>query len=472
MARRLACLPAILLAAMLAPPAAMAATEEVEVPVTVRPLEGKTQPSQCFVWIVAEWKDPEGATGWKLEFKRKGVAQSKGVRPPFDDEFLAKYGLRPSGDAHWARITYFARDAPGRVPSCAGKAAELMSAYSDFTMTVTVKKKTTIEGVVKDTDGDPVSGANIKVAGVGSDRTDDEGYYEVELPDRDRTYRVTPSHSAAERFTPKRRTVRVKKGQTKKANFKMKAQRTIEGRVGLACSGSSCSRAGVFGVKIKARGGRSYADETDAKGEYKLHVRKGRYRVTADAGPMTASPSRRTVDVRKSRKRTADYKACLAGPSSSGKASAAAVTGGVWAQVKQESLRGVETCAEYIVLRWTPTRQLLTVTRYSVPLCSTANNPQPTYDVTRAQYVYREARVDTGQGHALVASPGRVDFVFGNPTELMRGAFNDEGGGVRLPGWFRTIGGGKCEGKAYDRIGVVKYKNDPNAVLDFLPKGP
>lgn len=470
--RRLTLLLTILIAAGAAPPAALAATEEVDAPVTVKPLEGKASSSQCFVHIVAEWKDPEGATGWKLDYKRKGVPQTKRPRPPFDDEFLAKYGMRPPEGSHWQRITYFAKSAPGRVPSCAGKAGELMSAYSDFKMTVAVEKKTTIEGTVKDTDGDPVQGATVKVAGAGSDRTDDRGFYEVELPDRDRTYRVTPSHSAADRFLPKRRTVRIKKGQTKKANFRMKAERTIEGEVGLACSGASCSRYGVFGVKIKASGGRSYSGTTDEKGEYKLHVRKGRYRVTPDAGPMAAAPTRRTVDLRRSRKKTADYEVCLSQPSSGGKASAAAVAGGMFAQIKQKTLRGESSCVEYVVVRWYANTGALKVTRYSVPLCTTIDRQQPHYDPTNGRYRLRDVPVVNDQsGSLLRILPDSVDFIYVQTSEQIRGFVGAETGAVRLPAYTERYGTTSCEGGAVEKLNLYRQSANPDAPLKQLPKG-
>src|SRR5690606_25470317 len=97
-----------------------------------------------------------------------------------------------------------------------------------------------------------------------------------------------------------------------RADFTMRAERTIKGRVMLDCKGStSCSLLPVSGVRVRASGARKYAATTDDEGRYKLRVRKGRYKLTASAGDLRITSGQgRRVDLRKARSRTGRFTAC------------------------------------------------------------------------------------------------------------------------------------------------------------------
>ena len=69
----------------------------------------------------------------------------------------------------------------------------VLPATTDAKVLVTVKDDARIVGKVTDTDGDPVPGVLVRAKGAGRDRTDADGEYEIDVPERARKYVVTPS---------------------------------------------------------------------------------------------------------------------------------------------------------------------------------------------------------------------------------------------------------------------------------------
>ena len=184
------------------------------------------------------------------------------------------------------------------------------AAISDVKVTVTVEADARIIGKVKDPAGNPVSGVKVRAKGAGSDSTDSDGNYEIDVPEKKRTYKVVPK-KGKNKFKPRSRRVKVTPGQTKRADFRMKGF-VIEGKIRQACDGSVCFDNPIGGARVIARNGkRKVRATTDADGNYSLVVpRKATWRVTPKGNGMVMKPKQRKVRLRSSKKGKQNFDAC------------------------------------------------------------------------------------------------------------------------------------------------------------------
>lgn len=181
------------------------------------------------------------------------------------------------------------------------------------------------------------------------------------------------------------------------------AERVIEGRVDLACAASrrQCRNLPVEGVEVTAVGGsprRTFTGMTDARGRVSLGVKKGVYQVKADSDALRIKTRAQSVDVRQRRSGRAAFEAC----GLKGRASIAAVTGGVWKG-------GNEDCLNYFELSWRPSSQALSITWVSMPVCSGAGGKW----VGPVKQLLHQRMVDPRMtGTNLVVSQAAVAFMY------------------------------------------------------------
>jgi hypothetical protein len=142
--------------------------------------------------------------------------------------------------------------------------------------------------------------------------------------------------------------------------------RVIQGRVVLSCSGeNSCFEEPLMNVKITANGPKDYRAKTGADGVFSFIVKKGVYKVTADANGVRIKDKARSLDLRKPGTKKANFDGC---GFESGGASTAAVPGGIWAG---------KDCSSEVELRWrnsdTAGQGLSVVKWNSLPTCETGD---------------------------------------------------------------------------------------------------
>ncbi len=113
----------------------------------------------------------------------------------------------------------------------------------------------------------------------------------------------------------------------------------------------------VHDVKIKAESGggkagaaRSYNARTDTSGHFEIDVKKGKYKVSANAGLFKTSPGEERVNLKNKSKARADFKACGFKDSASASASASAATnvrpGDWWGD------KGTAKCYSRVEMTW------------------------------------------------------------------------------------------------------------------------
>jgi hypothetical protein len=301
---------------------------------------------------------------------------------------------------------------------CSQQVAAMRAAWTSATVEVQLKADAKIVGKVTDTDGDPVAGVRVRARGAGADRTDAEGEYEIDVPERTRTYVVTPALRETT-FRPRRRSVRVKAGQTARASFRALYERAIAGRIRLGCSGEAgCSILPVRGVKVRATaigttsGARSYTATTDDDGRYKLRVRKGRYRVRTTNAVAGITPARRTLNVVRRKRANADFRACgLKGSGARGRALLNAVGAGLWTSAP--------TCQEQVKVSWSPAQGRLSFTWSGMPTCRrVAPNgggiEGKAFALNQRRWVAGPGyvRIDPNANHVLRDAGDRIRFEF------------------------------------------------------------
>jgi hypothetical protein len=299
----------------------------------------------------------------------------------------------------------------------------------------------------------------VSAPGAGSACTDADGDYEIDVPERTRTYVVTPHLNGQKTFLPARRSVRVTPGATRRANFRLRYERAIFGDVSLGCAGQTgCKVLPVAGARVTVNavgtvsGRRRYTTRTGEDGRYKLLVRKGRYRATAPGAALDYSPARRGLNLNRARKGRADFRGCIA--KGEGKSSDA-VRGGTWRSTGCGHLVTVDldrdvifegiTGLPRIALTWK------TVTRETVR--SGGRERRVAYDQPRWVLGPAPVMVDR-RGlvplmpdgtprlpEPIVVSENKVDFAHADPDTL---------GSVWLAGWVGQAGSGVAEGIAPD----------------------
>lgn len=283
------------------PAAAAAATgKTVEVPVTMDWRIGHSGVSACSSWGLATWPAQKGATAWELRYHfsppnpAAAGERTKHLSPPFDDDEFERFGWSPGKGKHWHGLSYSGRSHFGGSPvSCDDLQAKQKATISNVRIAITLAPDATIAGVVKAPDGSPLRGVRVRAGGRGA-RTGADGRYEIDVPEKARTYRVTAS-KAGLTFRPKSRRVAVQPGRTSRASFKAKGHAVLVRVTRTDCPIASSSddgderkcKPGVKGAKVTARkvgGGSSpVSARTDADGSVLLIVEKvgpHRFKVT------------------------------------------------------------------------------------------------------------------------------------------------------------------------------------------------
>ncbi len=368
------CTAAALLALLVIAPRASAETKEIEVPATMQWFLGNGSPFQCYSVGMASWPEQEDAVGWVVHYKWNGDPRERPVSPPFDDETLDRdpYNATPGKGRHWHLLTggYGSHANPNwPPPDCSEIQSNQKAALSDVKLVITVEPNAKIVGKVKDSSGDGVSGVNVTAKGAGSDSTDADGEYSIDVPETKKTYKVVPKQGKS-KFKPESRRVKVKPGETARANFTIKGKPQIVGTVRLDCKGkASCSILPVSGAKITAKplGGKAsaaeaYSAKTDTEGRYEIKVKKGKYEVSAKARMLKTSPKEKRVKV-KSKPAEANFTACGA----NGGASASAVPSGTWESGLQRSV--LSDCRNKFTVEYDRDRGDLIVVWQGVPEC-------------------------------------------------------------------------------------------------------
>ncbi len=343
-------------------PASASASETKEFPVTMDWRIGQLKAHTCTSWGLATWKAQKGATAWQIIAQFNGKERRVRVSKPFHDATFTKYGWRPGKGKHWHGLSYSGRSHGGGKPvSCGDLQAKQKALYGKVVIRITIPDSAKIVGKVTGPGGVPVEGVRVRAGGAGSDRTDAKGAYEIDVPERTRTYTVRPSRSGA-KFRPSKRRVRVKAGQVRRANFRMKGY-VISGRIKQKCDGgSSCVNNPIGGARVTAkRSGRTALATTAADGDYALVVpRKGTWRVVPTGKGMAMSPSRRTVKVRSSRVRGKDFDACANARSTSLRSPLA--TAAQSGETTFSGTRALGACTTTVTAHWANT----TIARFVV----------------------------------------------------------------------------------------------------------
>ena len=285
-----------------------AAAEVMEVPATPVARFGNSSSFACQAFYFLQWPEVENGTSWRAEWKYNGFPKSKTAAPPFDDRTHADRGWVAPKGVHWIEYGYTAEAGlpGGPAVDCAKYPGVVLPATTDAKVLVTVKDDARIVGKVTDTDGDPVPGVLVRAKGAGRDRTDADGEYEIDVPERARKYVVTPS-LRGQSFKPRKRSVTVRAGQTKRANFRAKVKRyEISGTVtteNCDATATSCEATPQQGVLVAARGPASRSAVTDDSGRYSIKLRRGSYRIAARGDynsvlpePIVVSKDRDGVD--------------------------------------------------------------------------------------------------------------------------------------------------------------------------------
>lgn len=364
---RLAASAALLLGLLVV--AASASAKVVEVPATPEFRSGNTSAASCQAFVFLQWPEQKGAKAWRIEYVKRGRTYTKTLSPPFSDEDGVPRGWLPAAGTHWYKTGFSGGSFPGHTVECESRRDVLLPEYGEAKVFVTLADDAKIVGKVTDTDGDPVSGVRVRAKGAGADRTDAEGEYEIDVPERTGTYVVTPSLRDVT-FRPRRRSLTVKAGQTKRANFRARFERAIAGRVRMGCAGqTACSILPVAGVKVRATrigkgpGARRYTATTDDSGRYKLRVKKGRYRVQTTNAVMNVTPGRKTLNLTRKKKGIVSFKACTI---KSGGASLNAVATGAWTSPR--------SCGHHVTVNWSVLRRTLSFTWQTAPSCIRVKN--------------------------------------------------------------------------------------------------
>ena len=327
----------------------------------------------CVVAGLATWpaEKTAGARSLSLVYRRRGAKIIQPLAgPPFDDAEYAAYGWRPGKDMHWQAVTRISRGGAVSPEECEEDLATARAAYRDVKLVIRLPPDARIVGKVEDAAGDPVEGVEVTAKGAGSDRTDADGGYEIDVAEKQRTYVVQPRLRGAD-FAPPRQSVTVRPGQTKQADFRTKVEREITGRVRLGCADrGSCGILPVKGVRIRAESlgkGASYSATTDEAGRYELRVKKGRYRVGVPqkAEMLRVRTKARRVDVTKRKTGSADFEVCGIKGGTSGLARMSAVTGGTWKGGNAE-------CLNILEIGWRPSSSALSISWAGAPICSGA----------------------------------------------------------------------------------------------------
>ncbi len=207
---------------------AVAVAKTVKVPVKMDWRIGHYGKSTCASYGLATWPAQEDAVGWELRdhFTPTDPAytrdETKQLSPPFDDEkFVKDFGWRPAKGTHWYALSYSGRShLGGDSVDCSDLPAKQKAAYSNVRILITLATNAKIVGRVKDRDGDPVQGVKVRAKGAGGDRTDADGKYSIDVPEKKATYVVVP-HQKGSKFKPQKRKVTVKPGRTSHANFRV-----------------------------------------------------------------------------------------------------------------------------------------------------------------------------------------------------------------------------------------------------------
>lgn len=285
-----------------APPIAGAAAtgRTIEVPVTMDWRIHQPSVSACTSWGLATWPEKKGATSWELRYHfspgNPAAAGERTVRltPPFDDEKFKQYGWEPGKGKHWHGLSYAGAFHFGGAPVTCDPARQ-KSIISNVRIAITLRPDATIAGVVKAPDGSPLRGVRVQ-AGARSARTGADGRYEIDVPEKERTYKVTAS-KARLRFKPRSRSVKVQPGRTSRANFRAQGH-VIEVRVIRDCpavasddSDKQQCAPGVKGARAtvtKVGRGRSWRVTTRSDGTVMIVVKEaGRYRIVGAHGGKT-----------------------------------------------------------------------------------------------------------------------------------------------------------------------------------------
>lgn len=293
----------VLVAAALALHAGSAvAAKTIEVPVTMDWRIAQPSVSACTSWGLATWPEKKGATSWELRYHfSPGNPAAAGERtvslsPPFDDEDFKQYGWEPGKGKHWHGLSRSGTFHFGGAPvSCDELQGRQKSTISNVRIAITLRPDATIAGVVKAPDGSPLRGVRVQ-AGARSARTGADGRYEIDVPEKERTYKVTAS-KARLRFKPRSRSVKVQPGRTSRANFRAQGH-VIEVHVIRDCpavaSDDSDKQQCVPGVKgaratvTKVGRGRSWRVTTRQDGTVVIIVKEaGRYRIVGAHGGKT-----------------------------------------------------------------------------------------------------------------------------------------------------------------------------------------
>lgn len=270
------------------------AAKTVEVPVTMDWRIGYNGVATCASWGLATWPEQEGAIGWELHYHFSppnpafAGERSKRLSPPFDDEEFDQFGWKPGKGTHWDGLSYSGRSSgAGNPVSCGDLQARQKALYSNVRIEITLEEDAKIVGRVRAPGGDPLAGVLVRAGGAGRDRTDADGMYEIDVPEKARRYRVRAS-KAGLTLRPRSRRVTVRPGRTSRANFRAVGL-TIKGEVTEDCSGPRASSdateqqctPGVAGARVTASkigDKKTYAVRTTSDGRYVMLVQeKGRY---------------------------------------------------------------------------------------------------------------------------------------------------------------------------------------------------
>lgn len=175
--------------------------------------------SACSSWGLATWPEQKGAIGWDLRYRVGDQEGSKQLSPRFDDEKFKQFGWSPAKGMHWHGLSYSGAAHLGGAPvSCDEIQAKQKALVSDVRIAITLADNATIAGVVKAPDGSPLRGVRVRAGGRGA-RTGADGRYEIDVPEKARTYRVRAS-KAGLTFRPRIRRVAVQPGRTSRASFR------------------------------------------------------------------------------------------------------------------------------------------------------------------------------------------------------------------------------------------------------------
>lgn len=274
-----------------APPTAGAAAKgkAVVLPVTMDWRIAQHSVSACSSWGLATWPEQKGAIGWELRYRVGDQEASKHLSPPFDDEKFKQYGWSPAKGMHWHGLSYSGGSHLGGAPvSCDAFQARQKALVSDVRIAIDIAADATIAGVVKAPDGSPLPGVRVRAGGHGA-RTGADGRYEIDVPEKARTYRVRAS-KAGLTIRPRSRRVAVRPGRTSRASFRalghvilVRVTRDCPDAVSSDDDGEQQCEPWVKGARataVKVGGGRIVAARTGRDGTAVIIVEEaGRYRV-------------------------------------------------------------------------------------------------------------------------------------------------------------------------------------------------